>query len=100
MTNDKQPILLVADKLQIDEVLAKHSEQEQFEVLALYLDHLIQSDFNRLLSILYRIDVSEEKVRIALSNNNGAQPAGHIIAFLLVEREIEKIKLRAQYNKK
>lgn len=93
-------IMLIADKLESDEVLSKHSEQEQFEALAFYLNHLIQSDFNRLLNILYRIDVSEEKIKSALTKNEGEQSSGHIIARLLIEREIEKIKLRAKYSKK
>ncbi|MCL1672898.1 hypothetical protein SAMN05421866_2356 [Chryseobacterium oranimense] len=93
------PISLIADKLQIDEVLSKRSNQEKFEALADYLDGLIQSDFNRLLNILYRIDVSEEKVKRALAENQNKVPAGQVIAKLLIERETEKIKLRVKYSK-
>ncbi|QGN24261.1 hypothetical protein [Elizabethkingia anophelis] len=100
MTKNDYPILLIADKLQIDGVSAKHSQEEQFEALAFYLNHLIQSDFNRLLSILYRIDVSEDKVKSALALDAGKQSSGHTIARLLIEREMEKIKLRAKYSKK
>ncbi|MGO3109515.1 MAG: hypothetical protein ACTIJ8_13700 [Sphingobacterium sp.] len=94
------PISLIADKLQIDEVLSQNSNQQKFEALAGYLDGLIQSDFNRLLNILYRIDVSEEKVKRALAENQNKVPAGQVIAKLLIERETEKIKLRAKYSKK
>ncbi len=94
------PISLIADKLQIDGFSAKHSQEEQFEALVFYLNHLIQSDFNRLLSILYRIDVSEDKVKSALALDAGKQSSGHTIARLLIERETEKIKLRAKYSKK
>lgn len=94
------PVLSIADKLQIEEISAKHSEQEQFEILASYLDHLIQSDFSRLLNILYRIDVSEEKLKKALAENQNKISAGRIIATLLIERENEKIKIRAKYTNK
>ncbi|CAI9685672.1 hypothetical protein CMT42_03535 [Elizabethkingia anophelis] len=94
------PISLIADKLQLEEVASQYSNEEQFEVLARYLDGLIQSDFNKLLSILYHIDVSEEKVKKALAENKDKLPAGQIIAALLIERENEKIKLRAKYSKK
>lgn len=94
------PISLIADKLQLEEVSFKHSNEEKFEELARYLDRLIQSDFNSLLSILYRIDVSEEKVKKALAENKDKLPAAQIIAQLLIEREIQKINLRAKYSKK
>ncbi|CAI9686897.1 hypothetical protein EAVNVH72_03526 [Elizabethkingia anophelis] len=94
------PIFLIADKLQLEEVSSQHSNEAKFEALAHYLDELIQSDFNRLLSILYRIDVSEEKVKKALAENKDKFPAGQIIAVLLIERETQKIKLRAKYSKK
>lgn len=100
MTKNDYPILLIADKLRVDGISQKHSEQEQFEALAFYLNHLIQSDFNRLLSILYRIDVSEEKVKSALAMDSGKQSSGHTIARLLIEREMEKIKLRKKYSKR
>ncbi|AIM39116.1 hypothetical protein KO02_22355 [Sphingobacterium sp. ML3W] len=102
MSNIKKhyTILSIADKLQIHEVISKNSNKEKFEVLARYLDRLIQSDFNQLLSILYRIDVSEEKVKNVLFENQNKIPAGELIAQLLIERENEKIKLRAKYSKK
>lgn len=74
------------------------NEDEKFEMLASHLDALIQSDFNALIHILYRIDVSETKLNEALSQNKN-ELAGRIIAKLLIERELEKIKLRAKYSK-
>ncbi len=94
------PISLIAHKLQLEETSFEHSNEEKFEELARYLDRLIQSDFNSLLSILYRIDVSEEKVKKALAENKDKLPAAQIIAQLLIEREMQKINLRAKYSKK
>ncbi len=74
------------------------SIQEQFLNLAVFLEQLIESDFNALLSILYRIDVSESKVRTALANNEAKENAGTILARLLIEREEEKIAFRAKYS--
>lgn len=93
--------MCLVDNLQLDENIHKEkSEQEQFEAFAQYIDHLAQTDFNKLLNILYRIDVSEEKVKKALAENQNKVPAGQVIAKLLIERETEKIKLRAKYSKK
>lgn len=73
---------------------------EIINLMARYIDELIVNDFNKLLSILYRIDVSEEKVKGALAMDAGKASSGHTIARLLIERETEKIKLRAKYSKK
>lgn len=94
------PILLIAEKLQVESISKEQSFQEQFEGLANYLDHLVATDFNRLISILYRIDVSEDKARKAIVDEAGKISPGHTLARLLIERESEKIKFREQYRSK
>lgn len=94
------PVALVTKKLLPDNFSPKDSNSEQFQKLVRYLDNLILFDFNKLLNILYRVDVSEKKVKKALSKNRNNIPAGQIIANLLIEREKQKIKLRAKYSKK
>ncbi|PWN71562.1 hypothetical protein C1631_002760 [Chryseobacterium phosphatilyticum] len=93
-----QPILLLADKLDIP-VKQNDTEEKLFFALAEYLEQVIQTDFNKLLGILYRVDVAEEKVRQALAENKN-QSSGQVIATLLIEREQEKIKTRALYRNK
>lgn len=100
MKKENCPILFIADKLQIEEVNSKQSEEEKFESLSLYIDHLIKFDFHGLLHILYRVDVSEEKVKRALILHSKTQTPGKTIAQLLIERASEKIKLREKYSKK
>ena len=72
--------------------------EEVRAVLATYLDELVQTDFNRLLSILYRIDVSETKVKASLAANPENKSAGYIIAGLIMERQQQKIEFRKQYG--
>lgn len=92
---------LINDRLQIKNELANiYSEEEQFKMLSQYLNDLIEYDFNKLIAILYRIDVSETKVREALATNETHQTGGSILARLLIEREIQKIELRAKYSSK
>ena len=75
------------------------SSSEQFEALVKFIDQLIQNDFNRLLNILYRVDVSEEKLKVRLAQNKGSNfQSAEIIAHLLIEREQEKIVSRAKYK--
>jgi len=76
------------------------SSEEKFQLLADYLDHLASYDFNKLLSILYRVDVSEEKAKQALANKKDDECNGSVLAKLLIEREIEKIKWREKYRNK
>ncbi len=97
----KESLVLILAKLQSEDIISDNlTEKELFEALVQYVEQLIQGDFNRLMSILYRIDVSEEKVRAALENNKEELSAGYIIASMLVEREIEKMKFRANYRSK
>ncbi len=74
---------------------------EQFQLLVIFIDDLIQNDFNRLLSILYRVDISEEKLKQKLAENKNTDvQSAELIANLLIEREEEKIKSRAKYRNK
>jgi len=65
------------------------------EKLSAYINHLIQSDFEKLVSLLYRIDISETKLKHLLQQNPG-EDAGKIIAELIIERQEQKIKSRQQ----
>ena len=56
---------------------------------------LINHDFEKLINLLYRIDVSEKKIRIALDENKDKDSA-EIIADLIIERQQQKIKTRRE----
>jgi hypothetical protein len=66
--------------------------------LANYIHHLINNDFNKLVSILYRIDVSEQKLKLLLEGNR-SEDAGMIIAELIIERQQQKLQSREQFRK-
>ncbi|MCB9032365.1 MAG: hypothetical protein H6553_00850 [Chitinophagales bacterium] len=61
------------------------------------INDLINTDFEKLLSILYRIDVAENKVRQMLLEETESN-AGDIIADLLIAREKQKVKTRAMFK--
>ena len=63
------------------------------QLLATKINELVLKDFDRLLGILYRIDVSEKKIT-GLLKAFPKQDAGLLIADLMIEREVEKIKSR------
>lgn len=57
------------------------------------VNELIEHDFGKLLNILYRIDVSEQKLKQLLRSNSDKDAAA-IITGLIIERQMEKIKSR------
>ncbi len=66
--------------------------------LSAYLNQLIREDFQKLISILYRIDVSEEKLHSALHAKPETRTAGEIITDLIIERQLEKIETRRKFK--
>jgi len=63
------------------------------------INHLIQFDFNRLISSLYRLDVSEIRLKTLLQQNP-AGDAAVIITDLIIERQLQKIKSRRQFSRR
>ena len=63
------------------------------------INGLINNDFQKLVSILYRMDVSEQKLK-QLLNENPDTNAALIITDLMIERQAEKIRSRQKFNKR
>lgn len=61
------------------------------------INKMIVTDFAGLVNLLYRMDVSERKLKAILAGNPH-QDAGLVIAELMVERQLEKIRSRRQYR--
>ena len=77
----------------------QESDAEQFSILVGFIDDLIRNDFNRLVSVLYRVDISETKLKQKLAENtDNTIPAAETIALLFIEREAEKILSREKYR--
>ena len=67
--------------------------------LSEYINHLIKTDFEKLVALLYRIDVHEEKLKHLLIDHPN-EDAGKIIAALIIERTQQKINFRKQFSAK
>ena len=59
----------------------------------------MEKDFQKLVAILYRLDVSETKLKKLLSENHHAD-AALLIADLMIERQVQKIKSRQQFHQR
>ena len=67
------------------------SLEELKQKLALHINDLINHNFEKLVYYLYRVDVNERKLKYLLHENVGSD-AAVIIADLIIERQMEKIK--------
>ena len=65
--------------------------------LSEYINYLIKKDFQKLVFLLYRIDVSEQKLK-QLLQQYPQQEAGKIIAGLIIERQSQKIISRKKFT--
>lgn len=97
---NNQALSTVIKNLHIEEENdLEKSQSENFQILVNFIDDLIQKDFNRLVSILYRVDISEQKLKLKLAENKDSNVrSAEIIANLLIEREQEKIRSREKYR--
>ena len=75
------------------------TEDQLLDVLSKKVNHLIQHDFPKLISLLYRIDVNENKLKQLLLEDPNAD-AGIIIAQLILERQKEKLKTRQLFGRR
>ena len=91
-------IKLLNDELAID-FAEKMSYSELHGQLAAYINDLIKYEFDKLIAYLYRIDVSEEKLKTLLLDNP-QDDAGNIIASLIIERQQQKIKSRELFSQR
>lgn len=78
--------------------LMTQSRTELLQILAAEINRIILNDFNRLISILYRLDVSEQKITQVLKENKQTD-AGILIAEQLIERQLQKILTRKKFSK-
>ena len=85
----------LSNKLEID-LPEKRSMEELKIFLAGYINHLISNNPDKLVSILSRVDVSEKILKANLQNQK--EDASNIMAQMIIDRQLEKIKTREQYR--
>ena len=69
------------------------SLQELKKLLSEMINQLVSNNFSRLVSILYRLDISERKLKELLKTATD-KSAGDIIAEMIIDRQIERIRTR------
>jgi hypothetical protein len=64
--------------------------------LAARINYLIENDFHKLISVLYRFDISELKLKNKLAASSS--DAGGVIADMVIERNDEKKLARKKFR--
>ena len=93
MDNELQ--FYLQQNFQLPEVVNDLGDAENY--MTEKINELIKNDFNHLIQVLYRIDVNEARLKQVLKDNPN-EDAGKIIAALIMERQLQKIKSRKQFN--
>ena len=95
----KNNLLKVVEITNKDVGLSLSPSEINYDVLVKELtraiEYLIEKDFEKLMHILYRIDVSEAKVKKVFGLE---QDVAQQIAKLIIEREEQKVITRAKYR--
>lgn len=76
----------------------RFKEAEPELILEEKINQLINNDFAGLVNFLYRVDVSEQKLKQLLRDSKGRE-AARTITNLIIERQIEKVRHRHSFKR-
>ena len=86
--------LVIKDLDIVDPKLSFSTIEKLKDWLSGEISMLIDRDIQRLMNILYRIDVDEQNTKAAFADNNPAMR----LAELIIKRELQKVKSRKKYK--
>ncbi|WP_207491888.1 hypothetical protein [Aridibaculum aurantiacum] len=96
MNNEAQQVSQELEKLGVA-LQPTVSFEELLANLTAFINHLVVHDFQRLILLLYRLDVPEEQLRYYLQQNKG-EAAAATIAQMIINRQLQKIETRKKYK--
>ncbi|MFN4256930.1 MAG: hypothetical protein ACK4Q5_18165 [Saprospiraceae bacterium] len=88
-----QAAALVRQSLDLPAAPDPASEQELLELMAARVAEMLEREPEQLMSLLYRLDVEERKIRPALQPG-AAEPPHFALARLLLERQKQRIETK------
>lgn len=89
------------DKAGISSIISKgkfDSLNELRKYLTMKIAELLDTNYEKLINILYRIDVNEDKLNELFGNKN-REPIPEKLADLIIERQLQKINIRNMYRR-
>ena len=97
----QKELIVVSRKLIPDFEISKEQsfdKQSFIDKLSPYISHLLDTDFQKLVQIMYRIDVSEKEFALTLQPGNAKIPEK--LSEMIYDRLCLKAKIRAEYKAK
>ena len=76
---------------------AFNAYEELFDQIEPHIKKLIDSNRQKFLGILYRIDLSDEQIKKAVRENS-TEPFSMIVTDLIIKRELQKVVIRNHYK--
>ena len=74
-------------------VTHEDTSDQWLSALSIRINDLILNDFDKLIFILYRLDINESKL-MKLLNDRRNKDAGKLIGELIIERQLQKVLTR------
>ncbi|WP_316841198.1 hypothetical protein [Pedobacter gandavensis] len=87
--------VIVSKDFEVEEIW---TEAEIRERLVQAFAYLLDNDISKMMNILYRADVDEEKLKSLLISNSEL-PSAEVIAEAYLRRQKEKIETRKKYSR-
>ena len=78
---------------------AYNAYEELFEQIEPHINQLITSNQQKFMGILYRIDLGDDQIKKAVSENS-SEPFSAVVSDLIIKRELQKVVIREHYKKK
>ncbi len=97
LTQVKETSLSINSAFLLDESNESEDMDSLQEHVKEVVHQLLDTNFEHLLQVLYRIDVSEEKVKRIL-NISDPERISSELADLIIRRELAKVQTRLKYN--
>ncbi len=73
------------------------TDDHWLSALSIRINELILHNFDKLIFLLYRLDINESNLTKLLKDHS-CSDAGRLIAELIIERQIQKIKIRESFR--
>ncbi len=76
---------------------AYNAYEELFDQVEPHIKKMVDTNRQKFLGILYRIDLSDEQIQKAV-NSNSTEPFSLIVTDLIIKRELQKVVIRNHYK--
>ena len=90
---DNPALITLTEQLAMVTEASSLKDKILFNVLSVAINELAKNDFEKLITVLYRMDIDEQRLRALLSREKNIN-AGELIAGMMIERQIQKIESR------